>query len=241
MDRTPPTPAETAAPGAPQLPPAKQGDATAGLILAGVVVLVIGLIAVGWRLLDFGDSRPEPAGTVSGDAEPEAAAPMAVPAIGATAPALEAGWEPSQADWQEWRPFDDTDVRSLATSADAVGFIGLGVLDETTVPFDGDTGVALEAIADVIRTEYLGPRDGLAATPVATTPTEIDGYTGAVGEFSLEWDDAMADGDTRADYAVVIAELDDGTVFAGFMGLFASQNDHYDPALQALLAVTFDH
>ena len=50
----------------------------------------------------------------------------------------------------------------------------------------------------------------------------------------------MADGDTRADYAVVIAELDDGTVFAGFMGLFASQNDHYDPALQALLAVTFD-
>jgi hypothetical protein len=61
-----------------------------------------------------------------------------------------------------------------------------------------------------------------------------------LGEFRLEWDDPIGNGDTGAEYAVVLAALDDGQVFAGFLCLFDSQSDYYDEALEFLLAVTLD-
>lgn len=166
---------------------------------------------------------------------------MFVESIGAAARGLESAWWPDQAYWQYWEPFAEPDFRSIPTEDDSVGFIGIGVLDQELIPHNsGQTGDAVDAAAAMWIRESWGGEESLWSSEITRQELEIDGRPAVLGEFRLEWDDPMGNGDTGAEYALVLAELENGEVFAGFLGLFDSQLDHYDPALDVLLAVTIE-
>lgn len=222
--------------------------------------LVVVIVAIGVRLLSNGsepeqpEAAPDPGpataseaapdetaeGTVPFDPQGDSEGSLAVLSLGAITPDPEGEWESFLTFGSDWSPFAETDTRAIPAGGYAYGFLGIGALDQTVAEHtSGDPERTLQEIAEVIAAEFITTVDDIELSEVEVRDVELDGREAALGEFTLEWGAEIADGDTSADYAVVITELEDGAVFAGFLGLFASQSEVYDDALDTLLETTF--
>lgn len=244
------------APGPPPVTESRRGS-KAALFAAAAAVLVIGVLVVtGLRLVaDDGPERGEtaapagsaddatgaPAETAPADPPDEADGSLTVMSVGATSPVPDDAWGPFLSFGEDWSPFAETDTRTIDASGTRYGFLGIGTLDLRYVtPAAGDLEVTVETVAEFIAESYLYTPDGIVRSEVATAPVDLDGQEAVLGQFGLTWDEGVGAGDTSADYAVVLAELGNGAIFAGFLGLFGSQAEHYDAALDVLLGVEFE-
>ena len=231
--------------------------ARTAVLVATVLSVMIGALAIVNRLQfsetpsGFDDSATVEAVTTA--ESPEASdtpvippstsdieASLSVPSIGATAIGLSDAWGPLY-EHVDWEPYRSTDIQTLPTSEDAYGFIGIGLLDQSALPYSSENlNLLIKLTAQAWADDSWGSDVSLSSSDIAVTSIEIDGRPAVLGEFRLEWEDPVADGDIGGENAIILADLEDDEVFVGFLGLFDSQTDQYDAALDVLLSVTLD-
>lgn len=243
-------------PEAPESPPSRRAGAlaflrrrTAWLAIGGAVVLVAAATLVVLANLPGDQDDPgiasEPTHPAGGEDPERVPGVLSVFELGATTPVPEGEWTwfsgPGDFSWgyshgEEYRLGDN----SWRSAFQAGVFDTAAYLDD---PAAFDTADPRDLAAAATRDwgeSLFSEATGLALSEIRYSEVEVDGYSAVLAEARHSWDSIPASGDTYEDTAMLLVDIDGINSFVAVASITETHSEHYDGAIEALLATSIE-
>ncbi|GAB3219073.1 hypothetical protein GCM10027447_00990 [Glycomyces halotolerans] len=223
-------------------------------VVAVMVLVVAGLVAL---LGDDGETPGGPTGPEceAGEAcgahepslEPEAMeipdGHLGVRSLGALTPIPDDGWFDYRGPGADELLAEDAHAVSVSHTDTWISYMMVGRLGEFGLNADPEDlhGTATEIIDTWVFDYPYSSATNVARSEPVLTDTVVDSHPAVLLETRVTWDSLENSPDTYEDVALLLVDPGDDGIFLGVAAVPESGSHRFEPAVEALLATTFQH